>query len=158
MRFEYKTIYYPTGSVSITSGEFDSEVDFFRHLNYWNRQAQGMYLYTTDYHFPVGSAALDIDNMSIIYSGTRNPHRVFEEDGWWTPLSSITANYISVAEFSELIENFKDKMDTELEAEHFYCLFKTLSVAFTTVNVDDPDFSTATKLFTDVASEYKSRT
>ncbi len=156
MRFEFKTIYYPTGSVTITSGEFDSEVDFFRHLNYWNKQAKGMYLYTADYLFPVGCAALDIDNMTLVYPGTRNPHRVYEEAGWWTPLSSITVDNISVDEFYEHIIYFKQGLSTELEPDHYRSIFKKLCVTYTTINTDDPDLASATERFAEVTAEYKS--
>lgn len=90
MRFDYTITYYPTGTVATACGEFKDEVDFFRYLNYWNRQGKGMYLYTTDCRLPAGCAALDIDSMHIIIPGIREPSKIYEEDGWWTSLTVIT--------------------------------------------------------------------
>jgi hypothetical protein len=45
MRFKYTWYHIPTGKTGEGEGDFDSEVDFLRHLNNWNRSGMNNWLY-----------------------------------------------------------------------------------------------------------------
>jgi hypothetical protein len=84
MKFEYMSRHFPTGSVCKQSGEFESEADFLRHLNKWNVQGNGIYLYTAQGITPKGHAALDLGGEII--SQERTPESIIKAGGWWTDI------------------------------------------------------------------------
>lgn len=86
MRFKYTSLHHPTGIVSTMEGDFDSEVDFFRHLNKWNVMGKGIYLYTADGHAPKAHAAHDFKTAKTVTPAKRDSRKVYEDGGWWTSL------------------------------------------------------------------------
>lgn len=75
----------PTGTVTETEAEFDSETDFLRFLNRWNREGNGVYQYTsTDVIATKGHAGQNFRNR-ITISQKRDISTVFAEGGYWTP-------------------------------------------------------------------------
>ena len=85
------TRWHPTGTVTVTSVECDSEVDFLRYLNAWNRLGDGLFLYTVNRgHAPKGHAALDHSGVRIMVSAKRSPAKLRRDGGWWTPLEAGT--------------------------------------------------------------------
>ena len=86
MRFEYQSLHHPTGLVSELFVECESEVDFLRHLNMWNRMGKGIYLYLTADHAPKAHAAHDFKSTRTVTAARRDPNKVHQDGGWWTNL------------------------------------------------------------------------
>ena len=47
MRFKYNTYHVPTNTFLEAEGDFFTEEDFLRHLNKWNKDGRGFYIYTS---------------------------------------------------------------------------------------------------------------
>ena len=88
MRFEYQSMHFPTGLVTELSVECESEVDFLRHLNMWNRMGKSVYLYLAAGHPPMAHAAHDFKSSRTVVAARRDPNKVYQDGGWWTNLKA----------------------------------------------------------------------
>lgn len=78
MQFKYNTYHIPTNTFLEAVGDFTSQEDFLRHLNKWNREGCGRYIYTSvDYIQPKGDHT--VVNQSILVLLPKSHDRLHDE-------------------------------------------------------------------------------
>ncbi len=83
MKFKYRSIHFPTGTVTETECDSVSEKDFLRFLNQWNMAGGGSYIYV-GLDISRGSIATHDFKNSVVVSQERTPKSVADAGGYWT--------------------------------------------------------------------------
>lgn len=85
MRFKYQSTHLPTGVITETEVEADSEADFCVYLNDWNRTGNGIYRFVSANHIsPRGHIAHMFKETATIQEAKRTLSDVNDAGGYWT--------------------------------------------------------------------------
>lgn len=84
-KFKFREIHLPTGLVTENECEADSEANFLRHVNQWNIDGMGNYVYMAlgiNRHLDL-PLAHDFSSRKTIKEMVRNPNDICNNNGYW---------------------------------------------------------------------------